>query len=140
MKKIFLFLICAFLVLGCSKKTTAPSNEDLVKLEITVNSNGQPASTIYVQVHAMVKLNHLNQNSVTGDVETVALVETQVDEELTNTYGKVNFNYRDQSLPDEKGIIIKKVVLSRLSEVILEDTEEKFIKKNEDLKLTYDVE
>lgn len=138
MKKYLIYILAFLLFIFCGKKSTAPSNEDNIKLEITVLENGTPAGNLYVTVFAMVKLIHLNQMQ-SGDIASIALVETQEDQQITNPYGKVNFSYVDKSLPDENGIIIKKIVLSRLSEELYVDDEEKFIKKNESLKLTIDL-
>lgn len=138
MRKFLIYNLTFLLVIFCGKKSTEPSNEDSIKLEITVMENDSPRENIYVTVFAMVKLIHLNQTQ-SGDIASIALVETQEDQQITNLYGKVQFSYKDKSLPEENGIIIKKIVLSRLSEELYVDSVEKFIKKNESLKLTVEL-
>jgi len=138
MKKLT-FIIIGLLLFACSKDSTEPAEEDNINLEILVKENKTPVPNIYVEVSALVKLIHLNQNSITGDVESVALTETQVDKEMTNTYGKVNFNYKNKSLPNRNGIIIEKVSLKKFSKEILADSTEKFIEKGGSLNLSYNI-
>ncbi|MFC1724337.1 hypothetical protein ACFL4T_01830 [candidate division KSB1 bacterium] len=139
MKKLFFTLLVVSLTIPfCGKKSTTPTVEDKVTLEVTVTENGSPKSGVYVRVFALVKkytLSRVDGSSTRGDYYT----ETQEEEVLSNVYGKSIFTWNDQSVPDRDGIVIEKIVLSVFNDVVLEDTEEKLIKKNGSLALTYDI-
>ena len=139
MKKILLiflsiFLICSF----CSKESPAPDVEDNITLEITVTENGVPKAGIYVNVTALVRV-FSHSRGEGSNVVGEYFNEAQDTEILTNMYGKSIFRYEDASVPEHDGIVIQKVVLSQANDVLLEDDEEKIIKKNGSLELDYDI-
>ena len=136
MKKTFFLLLWVALIFNsCSKDSTdAEPVEDVVKIEVLVRENGSPTENIFVIIDATVTDPVRVRSVGVVDYET-----TQTDQLTTNVYGKVTFSYRDKSIPDRNGIIVLKVTIKKLSSVMLEDTEEKFVEKGKTLKLEYDI-
>lgn len=139
MKRILLLVIFC-LVLSCvfckKKSTDTDTVEDIIKVEVTVKENGIAVENIFVIIDSKV------QESVKGtvdDVDVVSYETSQNDQITTNSSGIASFTYRNKSLPDRGGIVIEKVTIKRLSTVLSEDTQERFIKKGETLKLSYDI-
>ena len=139
MKKNTVFILLSFaLVLSfCSKKSTdSGTEEDKISIEVLVTENGVPASNLFVVIDSKV------QETVKGtveDVDNVSYESSQTDQLVTNTYGKAVFNYQDKSLPRIGGIQIEKVTIKRQNDVLIEDNEERIVKKGTTLNLEYEL-
>ncbi|MFC1724341.1 hypothetical protein ACFL4T_01850 [candidate division KSB1 bacterium] len=135
-----LFLVIP-LILFCGKKSTDNDDSngntaDVVNVSVKVYENGQPAADIFVVIEAMIQLSTYGLQDG-SDWETTSYTTTQAFEDLTNNYGIAEFRFENQSVPDRGGIVISKVTIKRGFEVILEDTEEKFVRKNNNLDIEY---
>ena len=142
MKKIILMIILssALILAFCSKKSSEPEEEDIIKIEVLVKENGSPAQNIYVIIDARVEetvkqidTGNINADSVTG------YEATQTDQVLTNQYGKANFSYRNKSLPDIGGIKITKITIKRMNDILIEDDELRILESGTNLDLEYEI-
>ncbi|MFC1725172.1 hypothetical protein ACFL4T_06070 [candidate division KSB1 bacterium] len=131
-----LVLIFAF----CSKKSSDPGEEDIIKIEILVKENGSPVQNIYVIIDAQVEetVKQIDTGNINADTVT-GYESTQTDQVLTNQYGKSNFSYKNKSLPDLGGIKITKVTIKRMNTVLIEDDELRILKSGASLNLEYEI-
>ena len=134
---LILLLSLAMVFTFCSKNSTdSNGEEDKITLEITVKENGSPVQNIFVIVEA--KVQETVKNRAEGD-EVISYETTQEDQITTTVYGKATFTYVDKSLPNEGGIIIMGITIKRVNDVLLEDTEERFIAKGNSLSLEFEI-
>ena len=140
MRKItFSLLLCfaVILIFYCKKSTETEPEEDIIKIEVLVRENGIPTPNLFVIIEARVQE---SVRSRTDEIRRVISYEiTQEDQLTTNNYGKAIIEYRDKSIPERNGIVVEKVTIKKLSTVMLEDFEEKFVEKGTTLNLEYDI-
>ena len=138
MKKLLVILLSLFLAFSFCKKSGSDADDegDNITVEVTVKENGQPVANLFVIITA--KVQETVKNRAEGD-EVISYETTAENQQTTTTYGKATFNYVDKSLPERGGIVIEKVTIKRLNDIVHEDTEEKFIKKNGSLNLEYEI-
>jgi len=141
-RKILLYttLIFAIIFSYCSKNSSGSEDvEDKIIVEVTVLEDGTPAENIFVEIESKVQETVKNFGANPTEDQVKSYETTQIDRETTNSKGKVTFNYMNKSLPTKGGIIINKITLKRINTVLEEDTQERFIKKGETEKLSYDI-
>ncbi|MFC1724069.1 hypothetical protein ACFL4T_00475 [candidate division KSB1 bacterium] len=136
MKKtaIFIILVSTLIFAFCKKDSTSSEpEEDIIKVEVLVRENGVPAQNIFVIIDATV-----TEPVRVRAVGMIAYEISQTDQETTNSYGKANFTYEDQSIPEIDAIRVEKVTIKKLNTVMAEDSVQKVVEIGETLKLEYD--
>ena len=125
------------LILFCGKKSTDNDesnndSEDVINVNVKVIEDGQPAENIFVEIEALIQLSTYGLQDG-SDWETTSYTTTEAFEDLTDSYGIAKFRFENQSVPDRGGIVVSKVTIKKGFQVVLEDTEERFVRKNTDL-------
>lgn len=139
--RIFLIILTIIISLSfCSKKSTDPIVEDNISIEIVVLENGLPAANLFVFIEAKVKESVKSIDTGNIDADKVEDLEaTQTDQLSTNQYGKAVFSYKNKSLSTPGGIYIEKITIKRGTEILYEDSESKFVRKNESKTFQYEI-
>jgi len=137
-------LILDLLFLFCSKNSTANNEDknsdnssDIINIEIKVLENGNPVENIFVEIDVLVQESTYNQQG--ADWETRAYTTTKTYDDITDKYGVVNYRFENKSVADKGGIVLSRVTISRGFQVVFEKEENRLIKKNNNLKLEYEI-
>lgn len=143
LKKFLNIFLILFLISASCKKNSSDSDDgnnesgDVINVQVKVLENGTPAENIFVFLTATEQQS--NYGIQGQDWHTASYTTSQTYEDNTNNYGIAEFRFENKSISERGGIVITKVTMKRGFDILHEDTEEKFVSKNTDLNLQYEL-